>query len=331
MSVESKPERFVLPAAMQSPLTATVPRRAGSVRRTSHVDMTITPTGLLLTGAARDLLTAAGDATVLGEATVSAALNERDELRTITTAPVRPELAALDGLLVGRGFRTALHHALPAEMAACTPLALVLDELPVAAMIAKYVNLYDGSPIETGNSGVVRLDICSGFRHDGTMLVGLRERGRIPAPHGPPAPELTHTDDPLAWHHLGPLTPVSMRRRRLLDVTPGRDGAPHAVYAMFRDTAMFDDGEETVLHEYALVASVDPATATLIECNALPRVLPWVECPVAGASAWRLNGRKVADIRDFVRDEFRGVSTCTHLNDLLRSLGDIDVLLTAAR
>ncbi len=328
MSVEGKPERFVLPAAMQSPLTGTVPRRVGSVRRTSHVDMTFTAKGLLLTGAARDLLTdAGGAAAMLGEATVRAELTAGDVLLTITTAPVHSELGALNGLVVGKGFRAALHQALPDEMAACTPLALVLDELPVAAMISKYVNLYDGSPIRSDRSGVVRLDICSGFRHDGTMLVGLRDRGRIPAPQGPPAPELTHADDPLAWHHLPALTPVSMRRRRLLDVTPGIDGGPHAVYAMFRDTAMLIAGEETVLHEYALLATVDPATATLIECNALPRVLPWVECPVAGASAWRLHGRKVSEIRDTVRNEFHGVSTCTHLNDLLRSLGDVEVLL----
>jgi hypothetical protein len=30
--------------------------------------------------------------------------------------------------------------------------------------------------------------------------------------------------------------------------------------------------------------------------------------------------------RDFVRSSLRGTSTCTHLNDLLRSLGDIGML-----
>jgi hypothetical protein len=36
----------------------------------------------------------------------------------------------------------------------------------------------------------------------------------------------------------------------------------------------------------------------------------------------------VADLRRRVRQEFTGVSTCTHLNDLLRSLADVGALAT---
>jgi hypothetical protein len=56
-------------------------------------------------------------------------------------------------------------------------------------------------------------------------------------------------------------------------------------------------------------------------------VLPWVECPGALASADRLTDMPVAELRDHVRREFKGTSTCTHLNDTLRSLGDVDVLV----
>lgn len=92
---------------------------------------------------------------------------------------------------------------------------------------------------------------------------------------------------------------------------------------MFRDTHVDPNGTATVLHEYTLTATVDAATGSVMSCAAVPRVLPWVECPVAAASAGQLAGRPIAEVRDTVRRELRGVSTCTHLNDLLRSLGDV--------
>ncbi|MGE0879872.1 MAG: DUF2889 domain-containing protein, partial [Acidimicrobiia bacterium] len=49
-------------------------------------------------------------------------------------------------------------------------------------------------------------------------------------------------------------------------------------------------------------------------------------CPGAVASASRLVGKEISQIRDFVRTDFRGITTCTHLNDLVRSLGDLDAL-----
>ncbi len=35
----------------------------------------------------------------------------------------------------------------------------------------------------------------------------------------------------------------------------------------------------------------------------------------------------LVDLRDRVRGEFVGTSTCTHLNDTLRSIADLDALL----
>jgi hypothetical protein len=37
-------------------------------------------------------------------------------------------------------------------------------------------------------------------------------------------------------------------------------------------------------------------------------------------------GQTTDDIRDVVRVRFRGTDTCTHLNDLIRSLGDLSAL-----
>ena len=58
-------------------------------------------------------------------------------------------------------------------------------------------------------------------------------------------------------------------------------------------------------------------------------MLPWPECPAAEASVERVLGLEVAVLRDHVRHELRGVGTCTHLNDVLRSLADLPRLVAA--
>jgi hypothetical protein len=90
------------------------------------------------------------------------------------------------------------------------------------------------------------------------------------------------------------------------------------------------DGIETIVHEYSFTGSVDPDTLQVLEAEARPRVLPYIECPDAAASAARLAGMSVAELRRRVRQELTGISTCTHLNDLLRSLADVGALATAA-
>jgi hypothetical protein len=160
------------------------------------------------------------------------------------------------------------------------------------------------------------------------MMVSVRAGGGVPVTVGPDAPRWQDEQalDPLAWHELTVLPVGAMRRRRLIDVRPGD---PWSVQAMFRDTFVDEDGRESILHEYSVSALVDADDHRFLTCAAVPRVLPWAECPVAAASADRLVGRDVATVRDLVRAELRGTFTCTHLNDLLRSLGDVGTLAAA--
>jgi hypothetical protein len=109
-----------------------------------------------------------------------------------------------------------------------------------------------------------------------------------------------------------------------MDVRPGER---ITVDVLFRDSYVRPDGLETVIHEYTVAAEIDPAAATILSCVATPRVLPWTECPAAAASAGRLAGVPVAGLRQHVRRTFGGTSTCTHLNDTLRSLEDVAALL----
>jgi hypothetical protein len=186
-------------------------------------------------------------------------------------------------------------------------------------------------------------------------MLQIRSTREMPTPHGPVAPALLDSDlGPDAWHDMPELPPGSMRRQRLVQ----RSGSD--IWAMFRDTYAVLDGPPTILHEYSVTAT---ATATVsgggehgdhgggggehgdhgggggggdhgehsedvvTSCVATPHVLPWGECPNAAASARRLVGRRLGDLRAMVKEELGGTSTCTHLNDLLSSLSQAGVLV----
>jgi hypothetical protein len=317
----------VYPSAVRDPAHGTLDRAPCSVRRTSHIDMHprgTTTEGLGLQAAARDLRTEVdGSTTVVAEASLLAELGSMKLLRFLESVPARPELAALIGQPVARGFRAAATEAIPGEFAAQTPLALLVDDLPVAVLISGYADLYVRP--ETPVTGTFpRSDICAGWAHDATMIVLTKKTGFIPLPEGPEAPALERDDDPLAWHELPPMPDGTMRRQRLVDVR--RDGDRFAVAAMFRDTHVHE-GVAGVLHEYSLDAVVEDGVFT--SCVATPRALPWPECPSAAASAGDIVGVPVGDTRELVRADFRGTRTCTHLNDLLCTLADVAPLLRA--
>lgn len=314
---------------VKDPQVTTPARAVGSIRRTSHVQMSFEPDGtLVIDGVARDLATTVAGSSIRGASTIHARLTDRHTLLGIDAQPSPLGIERLVGVLVGPGFRATLNDALPEEHAASTPLFLLLDDLPVAALISGYALMYSGKiGVDREAGRHLKSDICAGWRSDGTMMVAIRVTGAMPTPVGPVAPDLIRPDDPIGWHDIGPLPAGSMRRRRLIDVGPGvDDGGTLGVFAMFRDTHADESGIETVVHEYSLTAWIDIASGTLVDCVAVPRVLPWNECPAAATSARQLDGRGLGEIREVVRRELRGTSTCTHLNDLLRSLGDLPAL-----
>jgi hypothetical protein len=285
---------------------------------------------LVLNGMARDLMTSPTGHTVVGQANVSACLDDAARLVALDTTS-EPEssgtVSSLLGMAVAGGFRDAVRQAFPGDVANGTPLALLRDDLPVAALISGYARLYEGSIPADRAKQSMKSDICSGWRSEGTMMTSVQAGDGVPVTLGPRAPAVA--DDTAAdadgWHVIGPLPVGAMRRRRLVDVHVGGD--LWHVTAMFRDTHVGPDGIETVLHEYSLTAAIDAATHVFASCAAVPRVLPWVECPVAASSADRLVGQPVESVREFVRTSLRGTTTCTHLNDLLRSLGDVAILV----
>jgi hypothetical protein len=176
-----------------------------------------------------------------------------------------------------------------------------------------------------------RDDLCAGWAHDATMMVSVRATGDIPVPIGPPAPVLEPDDDPWSWHAMAPMTPHGMRRRRRLDVlSPLAPGGEHRLDVHFRDSHVDEEGAESVVHEYSVTGTVDGLAGQVVDVAAQAHVLPWIECPGAVGSAHRLAGMPLTELRPWVRRELTGVSTCTHLNDTLRSLADVTVLLRSA-
>jgi hypothetical protein len=95
---------------------------------------------------------------------------------------------------------------------------------------------------------------------------------------------------------------------------------------MFRDSCWTPAEREEVLHEYQIIGSADRETGELLTVTAVPRVLPYVECPGAAPHAARMAGTALRAMRREVLDRLRSTDCCTHLNDGLRSLAEVPVL-----
>jgi hypothetical protein len=287
---------------------------------------------IYLNGKARDIWTDdVGDVSEMGAAGLSATI----ELiaRVVRHVEVTPPVAAvahLSGAPAMSGFRATADKAAPELRATRDLRYTLLDDVPVATLISGHALSASGLLGDVGKSGYLPVaDQCAGFATGG-LLMNSFEAGDPAIVTGPEAPDLDHGSDPLAWHLVEPLAPQAMRRRRRIDVFED-DAGRMGIDAMFRDTYVRTDGVETIIHEYTLTATVDPDTRVIIESAATPRVLPWQECPGAVASAERITGMTLKDLHFRVRQELFGTSTCTHLNDLLRSVADAETLIERVR
>lgn len=323
-------------AGPHDPRTPAPPRSTGSVRRTSTID-THRPDGLtgpsLIDARARDLWTARdGSPTVVAVAEAALRLDgPAHRLDTITSDPSADGLDALVGAVVGPGFRAKVDRAAPELRDSGSLLYLLLDDLPGATLVSGYSMLHAGvvgTVVEHDEYLDARGDLCAGWAVDASMMRTIKELGVNPIPVGPAALALTEDDDPLAFHPVAPLAPFGMRRLRRLDVmqhSAAAGGFPVEVF--FRDSHVDGDGSETIVHEYSVSLTVDGVSRTVVAIDATADVLPWIECPGALGSAQRLVGRTLTELRPWVRQHLVGTTTCTHLNDVLRGLADVDHLL----
>jgi len=320
---------------MHEPTHGTPRRLPGSVRRTSSIDMTRDPGSMdpvYLSGRARDLKTARdGTAAEVGRARLEATVEMI--ARVVQHLEVEPTVANMH--LVGApamsGFRAAVDKAAPDLRPRRDLRYTLLDDVPVATLISGHALSASGALGKGMKSGYLPLaDQCAGFVTGGLLMTSFQS-GDPAVVTGPTAPALEDPADKVAWHDMAPLPIHGMRRRRRLDVYHSSDGPEVLIDAMFRDSYVRTDSTETIIHEYTLDASVDPDTGIILSSKAVPRVLPWQECPGAVASATRITGMRLDELGFRVRQELSGTSTCTHLNDLLRSVADAAALISLLR
>ena len=329
---------------LRSPLESVPLRRPGVVRRTMHIDVeppTSFGSSLELVGGARDLLTTSGRggrtvSVVLATAEVRATFDRQRRLATLVTKPSAKWTESLVGVRAGGGYRSALAESVPTGEEASL-LRQVLDDLPAGALISGYAWMrlarrageHPGRLMPEGALDRMT-DLCSGWRKGGVAVQSVAAGGGVPVQDCPPATDLG-IEDADAWHEIEQLAPDWMRRRRLLDVELDARLEPGGfrIWSMFRDTVGEPDGSEVVLHEYAVRARGSGSILTQLEAE--PRVLPFPECPGAAPAVDRLSGLDVATLDESVPRIITGVASCTHLNDLLRSLAGTGTLLGVAR
>jgi hypothetical protein len=331
-----------------NPSVSTPARVPGSIRRTTSIEM-VSGEGQVLIGHARDLVTPRrGDAIVVDEASFTARIGDYiggQIIEELETSPHREGLHSLVGRSASRGYRRELQRIGDEHGLVGRAVYQLLDDVPGTSLVAGYSGELDRRDaghdvrrdVEVDEGGAPRhllalTGVCAGWQEGGAIVANVLEAGHVPIAVGPEAPSLARADDPLAWHELpDPIPSHGMRRRRRIDVIPPVDPGQGLlrIDAMFRDSYMTATGVETIVHEYTLTADVDPRTGLVLASEAVPRALPFAQCPEAGASAGRLTGNGLDDLRTRIRADFVGPTTCTHLNDMLRALEDVGFLVAA--
>jgi hypothetical protein len=312
----------------QRPVQTWPPLVPGALRRTSTIDTHPADTGKSDVDLRASDVMARDQETVemLGEARVRAHLVDR-VIEDIFSETDDGPLERLVGSRVGPGFRSTVGKVLPGEVQKASLLHLLLDDWVGAALVSGYAVQHAAITLgieEKLAPGVAdnMAGICAGFASDASLVPYAKRNNTIPSVHGPVAPPLDDVD----MHSVDPLRAHGMRRFRRLDLLPVDAGSAD-FDAHFRDSHVDGDGVETIVHEYTVVGSVDTATRTISSVTANVAVLPWQECPGAIGSAARVRGMTLSELRGRIRGEFVGTSTCTHLNDTLRAIADLDVLL----
>jgi Protein of unknown function (DUF2889) len=303
------------------------------VRRTSTILMTWPGglgTDLHLAGRARDLLTPkTGEPRVISAAELSVVTGPARDILRIEANPDVERLDHLVGCRAGGSLRKAIAQELPQEVEAGTPLLLLIDDLAGATLISGFTyyiwaDLMPGFHERMANGPAPYMQgTCSGFQPGSSSLNPDGTLKGVSTNLGHPGP-LVDPADPLGWHELGEHPEVAMRRARRVDVWD--DDGEIQIDAMFRDSVWNPQGVEEVVHEYEIFGTADRKTGTLSTVSAIPRVLPYPECPGAAPHATRMEGTTLQAMRREVLDRLRNTDCCTHLNDGLRALAEVPIL-----
>ncbi len=312
-------------AGPQRPVQAWPPLVAGALRRTSTVDTH--PAGAGNSDVdlrARDVVgRAQGAVDVLGQVGMRAHLIDR-VIDDIASDPPDVRLAQLVGARVGPGFRSTVGKLFPDEVRRASLLHLLLDDWVGAALVSGYavqhaaINLGIEEKLPAGTADHMA-GICAGFAEDASLVPYAKRNGTIPSVHGPVAPPL----DAEGMHDVEELGPHGMRRFRRLDLGPGDDFERALPRLARRWRRCRDDRARVHGHRLRRPERREPSPRS-------PRT--WLCCHGRNAQApseapHASRGMTLSELRARIRNEFVGTSTCTHLNDTLRAVADLDALL----
>lgn len=279
-----------------------------------------------IVGRAVDVADGADGPTVL--TTVEIAMSIDDD-RTITWLSTSARDLDLLGHGAGRGFRAALDR-LRTGSAGERLLRRLLWDVPIMAQVAGQTALLDHdaarADLVLSRHGT---DQCSGWRADGEMIRQVDDNGGVLVM--PLGPEREAPSIAAPWlPDLAPPAPMATRRSRVLECGAPVGPGSNPIVARFCDSYADPDGTHRALHEWVVHTDYARADDRFGAVSVDAGRLPWVECPVAGSSAGRLDGLSPAEVDQALGSGFGGISTCTHLNDTLRSLVDVPDLVAAA-
>ncbi|WP_173012803.1 DUF2889 domain-containing protein [Niveispirillum sp. SYP-B3756] len=290
---------------------------------------------------ARDLLTddAAATPQLLGQDRLLSTLSPDRRLLSIEASRRQDAMAGLVGLRPGGEMRRAMAAAMPEEGAGSTRLYRLLDDMAGAVFMAP-AGWYDwvpGGPAyydrALGQSPVMDRSVegvCISFQAGSPALTADGRTNEAIANH-PVAPIAFEGADPWGWHRLADVRGPNQWRVRRLDLWQ-QDGLLQ-VDSWFQDSAVKRGSTDTriLFHEYGLRATIDPETLILLSIDVQAAVLPFTSCLAAPATARHLIGQPVSTFRKLVPVTLPGTRGCTHLNDMLRALQDVDTLAGSLR
>ncbi len=285
---------------------------------------------ILLSGIARDMWRGKARSTsdcACARFDLRVASEDAFEIEVMASEPERAGLQTMVGTSARHGLRKRLAASGSAQGPDGRLLEALLDDIPVTVSLSRLALLYrdafhpDGS--QADGALTIRapaLNVCAGWRSGSFMRRVVEAGGSSLLQEGVLVDE---DEDDAAWPAR--LQSDGFRRRRRLDVAVD-SGGEVSIVATFRDTYADQDGNERIQHEYECRALASAPDGTIVECYAIPRVLPAADCAHAAASASSLVGEPLSQIDRIVRERFLGPSTCTHLNDAFVGLSGASAL-----
>lgn len=317
------------PLACQS-AGAVPPRPPHSLRRTTSIDVTW-PDGfggpMDMQAKGRDLWTGdKGEHRICDAASLAMRLSAEREILAISSDMDEPALAAMVGARAGGASRKIVNEVGRDWVGRI--LFQLLDDFAGASLVAGWAwsNWQDIQDRSDADAPAIlsrdMTDICVGFSAGGSSLLPggmVNQQGQSRANTA----ESARPDDPLAWHDAPVQSGVAFRRARWLDVQ--LDGENLHFHAGFQDSGTSPQGGRVAVHEYRLRGAMG-ADGELTALDVTPYVLPYRECPAAAVLAHRVIGERIRNFRQLIIEQLRGTAGCTHLNDMLRSLTDVEFI-----